>query len=112
MISFPIFPVAESVGAIGQIGLWVLSTVAEAACAWTAPLTVSVNLSVRQFADRQLAASVKQTLANTGLDPKRLELEMTESLLMDASIDADAQLSALAIFGSTGLTKSRSIAPS
>tara|TARA_R110000751_G_scaffold189187_2_gene295148 strand:+ start:3416 stop:5419 length:2004 start_codon:yes stop_codon:yes gene_type:complete len=92
-------PVAESVGAIGQIGLWVLNTAAEAACTWPAPLTVSVNLSVRQFADGQLAASVKQTLATTGLEPKRLELEITESLLMDASIDADAQLSALRDIG-------------
>lgn len=92
-------PVAESVGAIGPIGLWVLNTAAEAACAWPEPLSVSVNLSVRQFADGHLAEAVSQTLTRTGLDPRRLELEITESLLMDASIDADAQLSALRDLG-------------
>ena len=82
-------PVAEETGLIVPIGLWVL----EAACRQTRlwqeqllqqpPLTVSVNISARQFQHPSLVGDVAEILARTGLEPCCLELELTESILME-----------------------------
>ena len=84
-------PLAEETGLILSIGRWVLETACRQARAWgdmlpaDQPLLMSVNLSARQFAQPDLAEQVDQILAETGLDPSRLELEITESVLMDES---------------------------
>jgi diguanylate cyclase (GGDEF)-like protein/PAS domain S-box-containing protein len=80
-------PIAEETGLIGPLGEWVLRTACTQMKAWYAKglpkLAVSVNVSSRQFRQESLAGMVKAVLAEIGFDPKLLELELTESLLMD-----------------------------
>jgi diguanylate cyclase (GGDEF)-like protein len=75
-------PLAEDNGLIDGLGAWVLRRACIEAAHWPAALTVSINLSPAQFRGEQLVAQVTRALAQSGLDPKRLELEITESLLM------------------------------
>src|SRR5690348_11150315 len=75
-------PVAEETGLIVPIGEWVLRTACAAAAQWPSYVTVAVNLSPVQFRSRGLAAMVTSALAVTGLAPHRLELEVTESALL------------------------------
>ena len=87
MVSPAVFiPLAEETGLIGPIGAWVLSEACRQNKAWQdeglPPLRVAVNLSARQFRQRDIAAIVAQTLADTGLESRFLELEITESMLM------------------------------
>ncbi len=89
-------PIAEETGLIEPIGEWVLRTACSDNSSWAkngvGPLRVSVNLSVRQLRPDQLARTVKEALRSSGLSPELLELEVTESLLMD---DVDAARVAL-----------------
>jgi EAL domain-containing protein (putative c-di-GMP-specific phosphodiesterase class I)/CheY-like chemotaxis protein/GGDEF domain-containing protein len=77
---------AEETGLILSIGEWVLRRACEQSCAWQKaglePVPVSVNLSARQFSER-VAESVGRILAETGLEPRLLELELTESASME-----------------------------
>jgi diguanylate cyclase (GGDEF)-like protein len=75
-------PVAEESGLIVEIGEWVLRQAAKEAMRWPDDVTLAVNLSSRQFADDDLAEMVERTLAMTGLPASRLELEITETVLM------------------------------
>ena len=79
-------PLAEETGLIVNIGEWVLRTACAQAKAWQkegfAPMRVAVNLSARQFQEKNLVEMVAQTLKETGLDAKYLELEITESTAM------------------------------
>jgi diguanylate cyclase (GGDEF)-like protein len=79
-------PLAEETGLIVPIGRWVLETACAQAAQWQRdgmlPITVSVNVSARQFADRDLVAHVKVALEKSGLDPKYLDIELTESMIM------------------------------
>lgn len=72
-------PVAEKMGLINSLGEWVLKTACEAAISWSSPLKVSVNVSPIQMIDSSLTDSVISILKSTGLDPHRLDLEVTES---------------------------------
>jgi diguanylate cyclase (GGDEF)-like protein/PAS domain S-box-containing protein len=80
-------PIAESSDLIVAIDLWVLRTACGQNRAWQAaglpPLRMAVNLSARQFADGALVDNVARILAETGLDPAFLELEITESMVME-----------------------------
>ena len=80
-------PMAEETGMIVQIGEWVLRTACQQNKAWQdagmAPIKMSVNVSPRQFRERDFVACVRSVLADTGMDPQYLELEITESLIMD-----------------------------
>jgi len=85
-------PLAEDTGLIVPLGRWVLRTACAQVAAWAcelgeaaAHLTMAVNLSGRQLAQPDLVELVAGTLAETGLDPGRLELEITESVLMEDS---------------------------
>ena len=76
---------AELTGVILEVGPWVLREACREASAWKTegpPLSVAVNLSARQFLDGSLVQQVESVLAETGLAPPRLELEITESLAM------------------------------
>jgi diguanylate cyclase (GGDEF)-like protein len=75
-------PVAEELDLIGPIGRWVLREACRDAAAWPEPLTVSVNLSPAQFVTGDLCDVVADALKQSGLDPRRLELEVTERLLL------------------------------
>jgi diguanylate cyclase (GGDEF)-like protein/PAS domain S-box-containing protein len=80
-------PIAEETGLIGAIGEWALRTACKQMLAWYAKglprIAVSVNVSSRQFRQDGVARTISNVLDETGFDPKLLELELTESLLMD-----------------------------
>jgi diguanylate cyclase (GGDEF)-like protein len=75
-------PTAEETGLIVPIGEWVLREACRIAAGWPGRTRVSVNLSPIQFKSRQLYETVQAALADSGLPPTRLELEITESLLL------------------------------
>lgn len=75
-------PIAEETGLIVQIGEWVLREACRTAATWPAGVRVAVNLSPVQFKNKRLYETVEAALRDTGLPPTRLELEITESLLL------------------------------
>ena len=75
-------PIAEESGAILQIGEWVTRVACAEAAAWINPLRVAVNVSAVQLHAPGFATFVEDVLAETGLDPQRLELEVTETALI------------------------------
>jgi diguanylate cyclase (GGDEF)-like protein len=75
-------PVAEEIGLIVPLGEWVLKQACRDAVAWPSKLTVAVNLSAAQFRNPMLALSVVSALGQSGLAAARLELEITESVLL------------------------------
>jgi diguanylate cyclase (GGDEF)-like protein len=85
-------PVAEESGLIVSIGAWVLQTACARAAAWPRDWHVAVNLSALQFQEDILPSTIAHALAISGLDPHRLELEITESVLLK---DNDANLATL-----------------
>jgi diguanylate cyclase (GGDEF)-like protein len=75
-------PVAEECGAILKLGEWVLRQACRDAVHWLTPFRVAVNLSPVQLGHADLVGMVKSVLAETGLPPERLELEITESTIV------------------------------
>ena len=94
-------PLAEENGVINEIGSWVLRQACLEAASWPAPMTVAVNLSALQFAGNDLEQLVAEALADSGLPAQRLELEITESLLMSNTEQVLGVLRALATMGVT-----------
>ena len=91
-------PVAEDAQLIGAIGAWVLREACGEAATWPDDLRVAVNLSAAQFRSGTLAFDVASVLRDTGLRPSRLEVEITETVVMEAaSLDLLRQLKALGI---------------
>jgi diguanylate cyclase (GGDEF)-like protein/PAS domain S-box-containing protein len=95
---------AEESGLIVALGEWVVRTACRQAQAWRAaglaPLTVSVNVSARQFEERRLVERVAEALRASGLPPTALELEVTESLLMrdlNQAVDRMRELKAMGV---------------
>ena len=80
--------VAEGIGLVVPLGKWVLHQACKQAQLWQArypehsPLSVTVNLSPKQFSHAQLLADIEEILQETGIDPERLHLEITESVAM------------------------------
>jgi diguanylate cyclase (GGDEF)-like protein/PAS domain S-box-containing protein len=85
-------PVAEDIGLITQLGEWVLREACSEAVKWPRDVKVAVNLSPAQFRSRNLVQVVISALAQSGLSPKRLELEITESIFL---AETDANLATL-----------------
>jgi diguanylate cyclase (GGDEF)-like protein len=85
-------PVAEDSGLILQLGEWVLAEACRRAADWPDTLRIAVNLSPVQFSDPNLLRTIERVLADTGLAPGRLELEITERVFMDSG---EATLTAL-----------------
>ncbi|MEA3000795.1 MAG: hypothetical protein QOK17_2628 [Sphingomonadales bacterium] len=92
-------PLAEESGLILKLGEWVLREACTEAARWTPPLKLSVNLSPVQFAQGDLAGLVESVVAETGLDPARLDLEVTEGLLIKDAERAIAILERLKALG-------------
>ena len=95
--------IAEQSGLINQLGAWAIEAACRQARAWQDEgldgLTVSVNLSVRQFHTCDIVRLVRDTLARTGLDPALLELEITETILMKNNTEILDKLNALTGLG-------------
>jgi diguanylate cyclase (GGDEF)-like protein/PAS domain S-box-containing protein len=75
-------PIAEETGVILEIGAWVLKTACREAAAWTVPLTIAVNVSAVQLYNANFIHELHQILLETGLPPRRLEIEITETALV------------------------------
>ena len=76
-------PLAEEIGVINAIGEWVLRMACKQAAAWPVPVTIAINLSPTQFRGGKLLETVVSALAQSQLQPERLELEITEGALLD-----------------------------
>lgn len=94
-------PLAEETGLIAQIGDWVLRKACADAVAWPDDVKVAVNLSLVQFRKTKLADTVMRALVDSGLRPERLELEITETALIESAAEC---LPALRQFKSLGIT--------
>ena len=81
-------PLAEEARLIGPIGEWVLRTACDEAARWGGDARVAVNVSPDQLGNPQFVATVASALANSGLPPERLELEVTESVFMHEELGA------------------------
>jgi len=81
-------PLAEESGLVTQIGEWVLQTACAEAVKWPSQVRVSVNLSPVQLRKRDLVDVVICALAQSGLPPERLELEVTETALIESATDS------------------------
>jgi diguanylate cyclase (GGDEF)-like protein len=93
-------PIAEESGLIVPIGAWALETACRAAASWASPVKIAVNLSPVQFRHGDILAVVEKALNASGLDPARLELEVTESLWLqntDAVLDQLTRLRKMGI---------------
>jgi diguanylate cyclase (GGDEF)-like protein/PAS domain S-box-containing protein len=98
-------PLAEDTGLILPIGQWVLDTACAQLKAWaadprTASLHLSVNVSARQFHQQDFVESVQRSLVSSGIDPARLKLELTESVVLedvDRVVSRMLQLNALGV---------------
>jgi diguanylate cyclase (GGDEF)-like protein/PAS domain S-box-containing protein len=93
-------PVAEETGLINQIGHWVLDTACAEAATWPDGIRIAVNVSPVQFKSQTLVLNVAAALAASGLAASRLELEITEAVLIrddDAALEVMHQLRALGV---------------
>jgi diguanylate cyclase (GGDEF)-like protein len=93
-------PLAEEIGLIAPISEWVLHQACAAAAGWPAGIRVAVNLSAVQFRSSGLLSAVTAALQASGLQPGRLELEITETVLLT---DCEATLSCLRQLQSAGM---------
>jgi EAL domain-containing protein (putative c-di-GMP-specific phosphodiesterase class I) len=95
-------PLCETTGLIRQLGLWVFARAAQQQVAWAAQgfdMVVSVNLSARQFMHPELLADLTRALQQAGADPTRLEVEITESMLLGHDPRQLAVLQSMAALG-------------
>ena len=95
-------PLAEECGAITELGEWMLATACRQGALWSSqglPLTVNVNVSGRELVDAGYAEAVLALLAEVGLPPRQLVLEVTESALEGSSEQAVQALTILRSFG-------------
>jgi len=92
-------PVAEELRLMDQIETWVLGEACRVAATWPADLAIAVNISPAQFSSGNISEVVVHALQETGLDPRRLEIEITESLLLKNADAAVAELNKLKAMG-------------
>ncbi len=92
-------PVAEEIHVIDRIGAWVLHEACRTAASWPKALTVAVNLSPAQFDSGTICDVVAAALQESGLEPQRLELEITEALLLHNNERTMADLGKLKTMG-------------
>jgi diguanylate cyclase (GGDEF)-like protein/PAS domain S-box-containing protein len=97
-------PLAEAAGLIGDLGHWVLQTACWQLAVWAREpnmegLTIAVNVSIRQFLDSRFVHLVEKVLRESGANPHRLKLEITESFIMEKANDTIAKMAALKSHG-------------
>jgi diguanylate cyclase (GGDEF)-like protein len=92
-------PIAEEIGLITQLGKWALGRACEEAANWPNEIKIAVNVSAVQFRDPGLVEVLENALASSGLAPHRLELEITESVLLANSAETIATLHKLKAYG-------------
>ncbi|MEY4269499.1 MAG: hypothetical protein RLZZ58_715 [Pseudomonadota bacterium] len=92
-------PIAEEANLIGELGEWAMQRACEQAAGWPGKMTVAVNVSPVQFANDLLPKVIQTILTQTGLDPERLELEITESVFLQDSDETEARFKALKKLG-------------
>ena len=92
-------PLAEEIDLINAIGEWVLRTACAEAAKWPSQASVAVNLSPVQFKSRALPSMVRSVLSDTGLAAKRLELEITEGVLLSNDEQVHEMIRALKAIG-------------
>jgi len=92
-------PIAEESDLINNLGEWVLRTACEAAKKWPSTLTVAVNVSAVQFANKSFPSVVTNALAHSQLDAERLELELTESIFVGDSDETEQAFASLKKIG-------------
>jgi diguanylate cyclase (GGDEF)-like protein/PAS domain S-box-containing protein len=93
-------PLAEETGLIIPLGTWVLKTACREAASWPMRCSIAVNVSARQLTGGDFVAVVTDVLRRTGLEPSRLEIEITETLLINdgqAALDILQGLKALGV---------------
>ncbi|MDP1581992.1 MAG: bifunctional diguanylate cyclase/phosphodiesterase [Bradyrhizobium sp.] len=88
-------PVAEDTGIITSIGEWVLRTACREAAGWPGAHRISINVSAIQFKNPNLVTTILSALAESGLNSQRLELEITESVMLNAQGSALTMLQTL-----------------
>ena len=81
-------PIAESTGLISPLSHWVLAKACEAAAQWPGEVSVAVNMSPALLKDLHLSHMILSSLYTTGLPPRRLELEVTETVLLEDNVQA------------------------
>ncbi len=87
--------IAEDAGLIDQLGQWALRTACADLATWPRSIRCAVNVSPLQFSNPELPTIVANALAHSGIDPARLELEITESVFLNDSSGTDAMFKAL-----------------
>jgi diguanylate cyclase (GGDEF)-like protein/PAS domain S-box-containing protein len=85
-------PIAEDIGSMVEIGAWAIATACREAATWAEPLAVAVNISATQLRNMDLVSTVENALASSRLHPSRLEIEVTETAIME---DRDSALTTL-----------------
>ena len=92
-------PIAEDIGLIASLSDWIINEACKIAVTWPESIKVAVNISPIQFRNRTLLPCVRKALTRTGLDPSRLELELTESALLEENETTVAALHELRELG-------------
>jgi diguanylate cyclase (GGDEF)-like protein len=88
-------PVAEELGLISEMGDWIIHEACRTAATWPDGIAVAVNVSARQFMNHDLYSVITQALLKNGLSPSRLEIEITESVLMESNGEIENTLQRL-----------------
>ena len=100
---YEFIPLAEENGAINAIGRWVLHSVAKQIRSWQEeglpPFVISVNISAIQFHAEDFVDQVRETIQHYGIDPGQIELELTESIVMNQAESAIEKLKRLKDLG-------------
>jgi diguanylate cyclase (GGDEF)-like protein len=92
-------PLAEGTGLIVPLGEWVLRRACDDATSWPADIKVAVNLSPVQFKQTELFDVIQSALRNSGLPPERLEIELTESVMLEKAVENHAFMERLRSIG-------------
>ncbi len=92
-------PIAEEANLIDKLGEWIMRKACEDAASWPVDIRVAVNVSPLQFANENLPSIVMSALANSGIEPNRLEIELTEGVFLSESSETDQMFTKLKSIG-------------